>query len=84
MLQNKNNKNARFQAHGATNVLALVFTPYGRLYSSGGDKTIRVWTKDGTRRHEWRGYHTGYIRTMALLDDGTLLSASADSSIRIW
>lgn len=55
----------------------------GRIVSSGRDKTVRVWNKQGKVEQELSG-HANSVLAMAQLTDGTLVTGSRDSAIRIW
>src|SRR5207248_2350830 len=88
-----------FRGH-AENVNTAVISPDGAyVFSAGGvpqegyssptspakDPTIRQWkTKDGNEERQLSG-HTHLVRRLALSEDGSrLLSASYDSTCRVW
>jgi len=69
-------------------VLALTFSPDGKLLASGAglsDCSIRLWdTKTGSPLGTLNG-HKRYIHALAFSPkDGTLVSAGADQSIMFW
>jgi WD40 repeat protein len=73
-----------WQAH-PNGVHALRFLPDGRLFSTGGEPTIRVWQpEDGELVATLRG-HGNDVNDLALTMDGhTLFSASHDGTMRRW
>lgn len=67
-------------------IYCLILSKDGKtLFSSGGDKTIRVWnTATGELKFALRG-HTDSVFTLAITpDDRYLVSGSADKTMRIW
>ncbi len=65
--------------------LALVSVSGGLvLASSSDDKTIRLWdTVTGKLLHTLEG-HTDWVRAIAALSNGRLMSGSNDKSLRLW
>jgi len=54
-----------------------------KLITSGRDKKIKIWSKDGEKLSELTG-HKNSIISLIGFDDDTIVSASRDMSIKIW
>ncbi len=65
---------------------SLVFAADGKkLYSAGGDGTIRMWDVDGRKEIKVGHGHTKPVRRLVLSPDGKLLaSAGIDGTVRFW
>lgn len=66
-------------------VRALAFSPDSRLLATGGgDNLMRIWDvnlEESTRT--LRG-HSAAVTSMSFVSDGSLVSASADGTVRLW
>ncbi len=59
-------------------------TPDGQTLAVGSkDSLIREYAADGTLRRELKG-HRGYVRALAYLPDGRLVSCADDGTVRLW
>lgn len=59
-------------------------TPWNdRLLTSGRDKKIKIWSKEGVKVGELLGHESSILKVIAF-DKTTILSASRDRTIKIW
>ena len=54
-----------------------------KLVTSGRDKKIKIWSKEGIKIAEILG-HKNSILSVMVFDGNTLISASRDSTIKVW
>ena len=71
------------QHNGAVN--SISFSPDGKMIASASaDKTIKLWSLDGTLPKSLSG-HTGIVNSVSFSPDGTLIaSASDDKTVKLW
>jgi WD40 repeat protein len=74
-----------FRARGHNNqITALAFAPDGRhLLSGAWNGTLQLWDL-GTGGVTLRLSHKPHVRGVGILADGSLVSAGADNTVRIW
>ena len=71
----------------AGRVISVMAFADGRLASSGGDSTVRVWDlgkPDGERCVATLKGHTDWVTSVAVLADGRLASSSEDGTVKVW
>lgn len=57
---------------------------YGDLIISGSsDNTVRIWSKRGKQLAQCNG-HTAPVMQVSMQDDGSMVSASLDGTVRVW
>src|SRR5919202_298668 len=71
------------QHNGAVN--SISFSPDGKMIASASaDKTIKLWSLDGTLPKSLSG-HTGIVNSVSFSPDGILIaSASDDNTVKLW
>ncbi|RKO91935.1 WD40-repeat-containing domain protein, partial [Blyttiomyces helicus] len=57
--------------------------PFGTLVTASADRSIRVWDLSSQRCHALLQGHTGWVRTIQIMDR-TVISGSGDHTIRQW
>jgi WD40 repeat protein len=75
---------ATLSGHGGR-VLALAFSQGGlRLASAGDDQTIKLWDPSTGREERTLTGHTAAVYFLGFANDGRLVSASLDGTMRWW
>ncbi|MGK7881070.1 MAG: caspase family protein [Crocosphaera sp.] len=64
-------------------VLTLAITPEGNIVSGSDDKTVKVWSPQGTLLHTLQG-HQSYVLTLAITPEGNIVSGSDDKTVKVW
>ena len=72
-----------FCGEGHLGYIWTAATYKNKLITSGRDKKIKIWSKQGKKVNELNG-HNNSILSLIVLNENTLLSASRDKSIKIW
>jgi WD40 repeat protein len=63
---------------------ALALFPNGDLASAGDDANIKIWNPmDGSLKRTLTG-HTSAIYSLDVMNNGLLVSASYDYTVRVW
>ena len=72
---------------GSGAVCSLAVLPDGRLaagHGGGGPCLIRVWDVQRAAPDAVISGHTSWVRALAVLPDGSLLSGSSDRTLKVW
>ena len=65
-------------------VLSVAYSPNGKFFVTGGDKTVRVWDAKTLKSIPLKG-HSLFIHGVAVSPDSTrIASASRDKTARVW
>jgi phospholipase A-2-activating protein len=65
-------------------VRGLIEVPDLNAFAScSNDHTVKLWSMDGTHLADFKG-HTGLVFNLYCLETGEVISASDDSTVKVW
>ncbi|MCV3214149.1 hypothetical protein OGM63_11610 [Plectonema radiosum NIES-515] len=72
-----------FNAH-KNGINSVAFSPDGMIATASDDKTVKLWNRDGTLLTTLSGHTNGVYAVRFSPDCKTLVSASADDTMKLW
>lgn len=82
-LENKTQSELSNFQEGHLGYIWTIINFNGKIVTSGRDKKIKIWSKEGKKINEFRG-HENSVLSLLRLNNTILVSASRDQSIILW